>query len=72
MIGVTAVASAIIYLLRGAIDPYIAGPTVVGVFVGATIGARVAPRVDVRVLRWLFVIVLLWTAFQMARRAVGM
>jgi uncharacterized membrane protein YfcA len=72
MIGVTAVASAIIYLLRGAIDLYIAGPTVVGVFVGATVGARVAPRVDVRVLRWLFVIVLLWTAFQMARRAVGM
>jgi uncharacterized membrane protein YfcA len=72
MLGITAVASAIIYLLRGAVDPYIAGPTVVGVFVGATIGARVAPRVDVRVLRWLFVVVLAWTAFQMARRALGL
>jgi uncharacterized membrane protein YfcA len=72
MIGVTAVASAVIYLLRGAIDPYIAGPTVVGVFVGAAVGSRVAPRIDVRILRWLFVAVLLWIAFQMARRALGL
>lgn len=70
MIGITAVASAIVYLLRGAIDPYIAGPTIVGVFLGATVGARIAPRIDVRILRWLFVVVLAWTAFQMARRAI--
>jgi len=72
MIGVTAVASAIIYLLRGGIDPYIAGPTAVGVFLGASVGARVAHRVDVRLLRLLFVVVLGWTAFQMARRALGL
>jgi len=71
MIGVTAVASAIIYLLRGGLDPYLAGPTAIGVFVGASVGARVARRVDVRVLRILFVVVLTWTAFQMARRALG-
>lgn len=70
MIGITAVASAIIYLQRGAIDPYIAGPTVVGVFLGATVGARVSSRVDASVLRWLFVLVLAWTAFQMAQRAI--
>ncbi|HET7168005.1 MAG TPA: sulfite exporter TauE/SafE family protein [Candidatus Limnocylindrales bacterium] len=72
MIGVTAVASAIIYFLRGAVDPYIAGPTVVGVFVGASIGSRISGRVDVRILRALFVLVLVWTAIQMARRAVGL
>ncbi len=71
MIGVTAVASAIIYLLRGGLDPYIAGPTAIGVFVGASIGARVAHRIDVRLLRLLFVVVLGWTALQMARRALG-
>jgi uncharacterized membrane protein YfcA len=71
MIGVTAVASAIIYLLRGGLDPYIAGPTAIGVFVGASVGARVAHRIDVRILRIMFVIVLGWTAFQMARRALG-
>jgi uncharacterized membrane protein YfcA len=71
MIGVTAVASAIIYLLRGGLDPYLAGPTAVGVFVGASVGARVAHRIDVRLLRLLFVVVLTWTAFQMALRAVA-
>jgi uncharacterized membrane protein YfcA len=71
MIGVTAVASAIIYLLRGGLDPYIAAPTAIGVFVGASVGARVAHRIDVRILRLLFVVVLAWTALQMARRAVG-
>ena len=71
MIGVTAAASAIVYLVRGGIDPLVAGPTAIGVFVGATMGSRSAERVDPRVLRGLFVIVLLYTAFQMARRAVG-
>jgi uncharacterized protein len=72
MIGVTATASAVIYLLRGGIDPYLAGPTALGVFVGASIGSRVASRIDVRILRWLFVIVVLYTAFEMARRALGL
>lgn len=72
MIGVTAAAGAIVYLFRGGIDPFVAGPTAVGVFVGATLGSRVAHRVDVHVLRWLFVLVLLYTAVQMARQAIGL
>jgi uncharacterized membrane protein YfcA len=71
MIGVTAAASAIVYLLRGGIDPYVAGPTAVGVFVGAMVGSRVATRIDVRVLRFLFVGVLGLTAIQMIVRALG-
>ncbi|MGZ6340876.1 MAG: sulfite exporter TauE/SafE family protein, partial [Candidatus Limnocylindrales bacterium] len=69
MIGITASASAIIYLLRGGIDPYIAGPTAVGVFVGASGAARVAHRVDLRLLRFLFVAVVAYTAFEMAGKA---
>ena len=72
MIGVTAVSSAVIYLLRGEINPYIAGPTALGVFIGASVGSRVAHRVDVRLLRWLFVIVLVYNAFQMAMRALAL
>jgi uncharacterized membrane protein YfcA len=71
MIGITASASAIVYLLRGGIDVYASAPTAVGVFVGATIGSRLAGRVNVRLLRFLFVAVLLFTAFEMARRAVA-
>jgi uncharacterized protein len=71
MIGVTASAGAIVYLLRGGIDPYVAGPTAVGVFLGASLGSRIAHRIDTRILRLLFVVVLLYTALLMARRALG-
>jgi uncharacterized protein len=71
MIGVTASASAVIYLLRGEIDPFVAGPIAIGAFVGASVGSRAAHRIDLRVLRILFVVVLIYTAVQMVRRAVG-
>lgn len=71
MIGITASTSAIVYLLRGGIDPYAAGPVALGVFLGASLGSRTAHRIDLRVLRLLFVTVLLYTAFEMLRRAVG-
>jgi uncharacterized membrane protein YfcA len=71
MIGVTATAGAVTYLVRGGIDPYVAGPTAVGVFLGASIGSRSAHRIDQRVLRILFVVVLLYTALEMGRLALG-
>jgi uncharacterized membrane protein YfcA len=69
MMGITAAAGGVIYLLRGEIDPYVAGPTAVGVFLGATLGSRVSHRLDVRFLRLLFAAVLLYTAAQMLLRA---
>jgi uncharacterized membrane protein YfcA len=72
MMGITATASAVIYLLRDEIDPFVAGPVALGVFLGASAGSRLAHRVDVRILRWLFVIVLGYTAIQMAMRALGL
>lgn len=71
MIGITASASAIIYLIRGSIDPYAAAPTAIGVFIGASIGSRTAHRIQLRVLRGLFVAILLYTAWQMLQRALG-
>jgi uncharacterized protein len=71
MVGITAAASAVIYLLHGEIDPYVAGPTAIGVFLGASLGSRVAHRIELRVLRWLFVAVLLYTAAQMLLKAIG-
>ncbi len=68
MIGITAAASAVIYLIRGGIDPYVAAPTAIGVFLGATAGSRLAHRVDLRILRLLFVVVLTYTAVQMLLR----
>ncbi len=71
MIGVTAAASAVIYLFRDEIDPYIAGTVAIGVFMGASVGSRVAHRIELRFLNMLFVAVLLWTALQMFLKALG-
>lgn len=71
MVGITAAASAVIYVIHGEVDPYIAGPTAIGVFLGASAGSRIAHRVDLRVLRFLFVAVLLYTAVQMVLRVVA-
>jgi uncharacterized membrane protein YfcA len=71
MIGVTASASAVIYVIHGGIDPYVAGPTAIGVFLGATAGSRLGHRVDLRLLQVLFVIVLTYTAIQMLLRVIA-
>jgi hypothetical protein len=54
MIGVTAAASAGVYLNRGYIDPGLAMPVVLGVLVGSLIGARLLAGTKVKVLRIVF------------------
>jgi uncharacterized membrane protein YfcA len=58
MIGVTAAASAGIYLGRGDVDPTIAVPVALGVLAGATVGARLLPRLSNRRVRLIFLPVL--------------
>ena len=61
MIGVTAAASAGVYLSRGYIDPGLAMPVMLGVLAGSLLGARILAQANVRLLRYVFgaVIVLL-------------
>jgi uncharacterized membrane protein YfcA len=54
MIGVTAAASAGIYLSRGYIEPGLAMPVMLGVLAGSILGARRLIGAKVRVLRWIF------------------
>ena len=70
MIGVTAAASTVIYVANGGVDPYVAGPTAIGVFIGASAGSRLSHRVNLHLLRLLFVVVLGYTAIQMLLRAI--
>jgi len=65
MIGVTAAASAGVYLARGYIDPGIAMPVMLGVLAGATLGARVLKRTTPRALRLLFAVVIAALAVEM-------
>ena len=65
MIGVTAAASAGIYLSRGYIDPAIAMPVMLGVLIGSLGGARILARTKVGVLRLVFSVVIAALAFEM-------
>jgi uncharacterized membrane protein YfcA len=70
MLGVTAASGAAIYAWRGQMDPLVAGPAVVGIFVGAQVGARLAGHIPSKGLRVLFCLVLLYNAYNMAAKAV--
>jgi uncharacterized membrane protein YfcA len=65
MIGVTAAASAGVYLIRGTIDPGIAGPVALGVLAGATCGSKLMTRMKSTTIRKLFIPVLMYVAVQM-------
>jgi hypothetical protein len=54
MIGVTAAASAGVYLSRGYVDPGLAMPVMLGVLAGSLLGARVLARTKTKQLRWVF------------------
>jgi uncharacterized protein len=71
MIGVTAAASAGIYLHRGYIDPGLAMPVMLGVAAGALIGARILPGAKVRTLRIVFSVAIAAIAVQMIYKGIG-
>ena len=71
MIGVTAAASAGIYLSRGYIDPGLAMPVMLGVAFGALIGAKVLAKASSHWLKLLFSIIILIMAFEMIKNGIA-
>lgn len=65
MIGVTAAASAGVYLNRGYVDPGLAMPVMLGVLLGSLAGTRVLARARPRPLRIVFGLVLLLLGIEM-------
>jgi uncharacterized membrane protein YfcA len=65
MIGVTAAASAVVYLQRGYMDAGIAFPVVLGVLAGAFTGSKLLPRMDARVLKYIFCTAIAFVAVEM-------
>ena len=65
MMGVTAAASAVVYLHRGQIDPGIAMPVTVGVLCGATIGSKILVKTNTDKLKIIFAVVIVFLALQM-------
>ncbi|HET7564462.1 MAG TPA: sulfite exporter TauE/SafE family protein [Gemmatimonadaceae bacterium] len=65
MIGVTAAASAGVYLHRGYIDPGLAMPVMLGVLCGAMVGARLLTGARPKILRIIFSLVIVFLAVEM-------
>jgi uncharacterized protein len=70
MIGVTAAASAGIYLNRGYIDPGLAMPVMLGVLTGSLLGARILIKAETKILRLVFSVVIAFLGLQMIYNAV--
>jgi uncharacterized membrane protein YfcA len=65
MIGVTAAASAGVYLSRGYIDPGLAMPVMLGVLAGSLVGARLLVKAETKVLRIVFSLVIVLLGLEM-------
>jgi len=65
MMGVTAAASAVVYLHRGQIDPGIAMPVCLGVLIGARAGSKILIKSKPEKLKYLFALVVTFLALQM-------
>jgi uncharacterized membrane protein YfcA len=71
MIGVTAAASAGIYLGRGDVDPQIAAPVALGVLAGALVGTRLLQHISNRSVRLVFLPVLIAVGIETIARGLG-
>lgn len=71
MVGITIVASAVIYYLNDLIDPAVAVPAVLGMMLGAQSGARLARRVRSTFLTRLLMVILLYLATTVMLQALG-
>jgi hypothetical protein len=65
MIGVTAAASAGLYLSRGYIDPGLAMPVMLGVLAGSLVGAKLLVKAKTKSLRLVFSLVIVALGIEM-------
>lgn len=71
MIGVTALASAIVFYGRGQVEPVPTAALVLGVFAGSRLGAKVLGITPGKALRRLFAVVMIIVAVQMILQSQG-
>lgn len=65
MMGVTAIASSVIYIQKGYIEPTICMPVIIGVLIGSMIGAKVLVNANTKKLKVFFALLILVLAFNM-------
>jgi uncharacterized membrane protein YfcA len=70
MIGITAAASAGIYLKRGYIDPGLSMPVMLGVLAGSLLGARILAKAKTKILKVVFAITIAFLGLEMIYQGV--
>jgi uncharacterized membrane protein YfcA len=70
MIGVTAAASAGVYLSRGYVDPGLAMPVMLGVLMGSLLGTRILVKAETKWLRLVFSVVIVALGIEMLYKGV--
>jgi uncharacterized membrane protein YfcA len=70
MMGVTAAASAGVYLHRGQLEPTLCGPVALGAMAGALVGTKILARARVKWLRVVFAVTVAVAGLQLVLRAV--
>lgn len=71
MMGVTAAASAVIYFFNGTLQPLIVAPIAIGIIFGSTLGSRIMPHLPNKLLRTIFIPVVLIAGIQLIIKAFG-
>ncbi len=71
MIGVTAAASAGVYLNRGYVDPGLSMPVMLGVLAGSMLGVHILMKAETKILRLVFSLVLLVLGGQMIYQGIA-
>ena len=71
MVGVTAVATALVFYSQGEMDPTVVVPAVIGIFAGSQLGSRLTRRVRTQRLVLVFVVILLYLGVSLLLRAGG-
>jgi len=72
MIGVTASAGAFVYFSRGEVHPLVAGSTMLGAFLGATLGSRLLPKIRAEYLKKAFIFILIYLSLEMLFKGLGL
>lgn len=71
MMGVTAAASATVYFFNGSIRPDLAAPLALGILGGSTIGTRIMQVLPSKIIRLIFIPILLYLGLQMILKGFG-
>lgn len=71
MVGTTIVASAMIYYVKGYMDPSVTVPAVLGVLLGAQTGSRIARRIRSIVIVRILIAILLYLSLNIFLQAIG-